>query len=452
VTNAEGDTYASQFQRGLVEGAGALADVPGLALTAKEAAEFAGYSYDEFREGRGGELGEDVVDAGSSAALGAWEGFSANPYESSGALAGSLAGSGVLFKATRGTRLDAPTRYAVQPGEELASAGLSRAAPGIASRFPGGRIDTEEGLYLAAQRAADSDVVRRFLQADRGQADLTGFGGFEVDESDFEVQDFDVDRVDPDAAEAELSGVQSDLEYQAGQEFDATREQFEDFGTENVDESLARRQAAMDRLTFDPDAQTPSASAGPATFDVEAAGDRSVDWTRAAEFEQELADATAAEIDAEFDRLGTQFEISGFDVGGATDPSVETDLFGETFTTEAPDVRVRAESSVFEDQFTAPELETDLFGETDVTPDVRVDTGTETFTEQEFNYEQELASEFEQELEQEFEFEWEGEGERESEWDFGTENDPFGFGGVDAEFDNELFDTGIQDVDDILDS
>lgn len=46
----------------------------------------------------------------------------------------------------------AAARYTIQPGEELLTAGASRAFPRVASRFPGGRIDWEEPLVSAGAR------------------------------------------------------------------------------------------------------------------------------------------------------------------------------------------------------------------------------------------------------------------------------------------------------------
>jgi hypothetical protein len=76
--------------------------------------------------------------------------------------AGTLLLSAGLFSGTAAVspRLGRATRVAVQPGEELASAGLTRAFPRVAQRFPNNRVDNEEivlrGASRGARRAADT--------------------------------------------------------------------------------------------------------------------------------------------------------------------------------------------------------------------------------------------------------------------------------------------------------
>lgn len=174
-------TGKGRFLAGIPEGAGSLAAVPpGLLLTGKEGVEYGGYARQEIESDiesdeteRTEQLASDTAAAGGAAAAAFRDYATDNPARFSGQAVGSLVGSGALFKATaQAGRAGTATRYAIQPGEEVASAGLSRAAPGIASKFPNNRIDWEEATVMGGQRAASAARRGASNAADRIDVDV----------------------------------------------------------------------------------------------------------------------------------------------------------------------------------------------------------------------------------------------------------------------------------------
>lgn len=86
-----GQDLQGRFTKGFNKGAAELVNVPSIAVGAKEAAEFVGYSGGEIASGEGGELASDVVDRGAFVAEQAAENAAENPVKTAGSVAGGLA-------------------------------------------------------------------------------------------------------------------------------------------------------------------------------------------------------------------------------------------------------------------------------------------------------------------------------------------------------------------------
>jgi len=182
------DTETGRLISGANEGAGSLAAAPaGIALSLKEGAEYGGYASEEISAGRGEQLASDTYNAGAGAAESAAGFVTENPSRAGGIGAGSLIGSGLLFKATANAgRAGTATRYAIQPGEEFAGSAGFRATRRLAGEdaaqraFPNREplVFSEEaairGARGARSRASDAvDVARREFSGtgrDRAQA------------------------------------------------------------------------------------------------------------------------------------------------------------------------------------------------------------------------------------------------------------------------------------------
>lgn len=91
-------------------------------------------------------------------------------------LGGSFVASAAIMGGAQALspRAGAATRFAIQPGEEIVSAGLTRTFPGIARRFPNQRIDNEEIMLRMFGRAGEAAVspIRQARQFARGEAEL----------------------------------------------------------------------------------------------------------------------------------------------------------------------------------------------------------------------------------------------------------------------------------------
>lgn len=102
---------------------------------------------------------EETVETGEQAV----EGFSRalETPTSRARLTGSLVGTALVMGGAGAIsgRTGAATRFAIQPGEELLTVGASRAAPGLARKFPNNRIDNEEivlrGIARGGRRVAE---------------------------------------------------------------------------------------------------------------------------------------------------------------------------------------------------------------------------------------------------------------------------------------------------------
>lgn len=169
-----------RFAAGELEGVAALGNVPAAAQGVDEAFETAGFLAYETAEGRGGDATEDLGQAAQVAAAEAIESAQADPFGVGGQTAGSLvASAGIIGGASRvSSTAGRAAAYGIQPGEELASAGLSRAFPGVASRFPGGRIDNEEIVLQQVQRAGGR--IRSAFRSNAGSQRVMADGGMNI--------------------------------------------------------------------------------------------------------------------------------------------------------------------------------------------------------------------------------------------------------------------------------
>jgi hypothetical protein len=111
-----------------------------------------------------GEFADKAPGAAAQRLDRAVEGAQQRPGETAGQVIGSAGLSSAAFRATQGTRLGAPTRAAVQPGEELLKAGARRGVLG------------ERGARVTPGVDADAVDVDGgvFSGESRGQLDLTG--------------------------------------------------------------------------------------------------------------------------------------------------------------------------------------------------------------------------------------------------------------------------------------
>lgn len=145
------DRGLRNFGRGLVEGGGAILNVPGLAKTGIEAAEFGAWTVSEGLKDSSSTQAQ--IEAAATAAID--EGIEAvktNPAKSVGQLAGSaVASTAAIGTASKvSSRAGSATRFAIQPGEEIATRGATKLAGKTAtgqrvlSKLPNGRIDNEE--------------------------------------------------------------------------------------------------------------------------------------------------------------------------------------------------------------------------------------------------------------------------------------------------------------------
>jgi len=177
--------------------------------------------------------------------------------------AGTLVGTAGTIGAA--SRLSGPagraTASAIQPLEEAASAGLTRAFPGVASRFPNNRIDNEEIVIRGAQRVGSG--VRSTAQTTR---DLVR-GDIELDPSPRQQSLIDEGRprsaTETETGEAPTSPVQSPID-------NSPPPQTLDVNAEDLPgEVVAQRDPtpAMEATPEAEQAETPPEPDGPAPVD-----------------------------------------------------------------------------------------------------------------------------------------------------------------------------------------
>jgi len=117
--------------------------------------------------------GEAGAMVGAEIATQALESAQNRPFFTAGTLLGT---AGVIGGASRLSGVGGrATAAAIQPGEELLSAGLTRAAPSIARRFPNNRIDNEEIVIRGLGRVGSGTVrtVRQTRDLLRGDLNLS---------------------------------------------------------------------------------------------------------------------------------------------------------------------------------------------------------------------------------------------------------------------------------------
>lgn len=152
-----------QQSEGFFVGGARMADAPGVAAGVKEAGELGVYSTQEVSKGRGGEVYSDLGQEIDRTVAGVKQQFKDNPSRLGGQAAGSLAGS-VLFMGGAARVSGAAgkaSRYAIQPGEELAWGTVSRVAgktsrgTRLMNKLPNNKIDNEELAIYGALKGKE---------------------------------------------------------------------------------------------------------------------------------------------------------------------------------------------------------------------------------------------------------------------------------------------------------
>ncbi|SFR34155.1 hypothetical protein [Halogeometricum limi] len=243
-SSTDGRTKAEEFQSGIVAGAVQLGNVPRVAGGVLEAGEFVKYGAEEAAAGRGGDFVTQTLGAGEAAGVSLVDRFKAKPSNTIGQGVGSLAVSaGALGAASKAGKAGTAARYAVQPGEELASSVATRVASRSATgqRFldavPGGRIDNEEIAMAATSKLSRTigrtkrDFVNKFAESeaeklqqfvrsdnDRAQLQLGGPRRAETRDEPDVVSGEDIDAPRDDRSELARQ-AQEQVEYETAERY-----------------------------------------------------------------------------------------------------------------------------------------------------------------------------------------------------------------------------------------
>lgn len=374
------DSARAEFVSGVTNAPFRLIDPAGHLVAAEEGAELVQHSIGEVRAGRSEELREDLGEAYEGAVRSFAEDLHRNPARTVGTTLGSVAltAGGTAAVARASPRAARAAAVTFQPGEEIASAAVTRAAPGVARRFPGGRVDWEEPVVAGAGEVgrATGRGVRRAGSAAKERLP-------------------DVETVKNVGAE-KARGVRRDIHRMRHprppkQEVEPiTESELEEHDVVIIQESeLTRESEAMDvqesELEDSPDDPSGGMRVG-GSFDaeIEHRTDSGVVIEKV-RFEQESEQETMTDLE-------TMVEVEQ-----ETEPTVETGFEQESEVTQ-PELEIATELSRF-DQVVGqdPKVTTDVTQEFDV------------------EVEQEMEQEFEKEQEVEVEFELEHETETEAE-------------------------------------
>ncbi|RYJ07765.1 hypothetical protein ELS19_19815 [Halogeometricum borinquense] len=457
----------------LVTTGASLGNVPGLVGSAMEGGEVVAAAANEATtpgnqeflsktENRSTALGEQVYEQAKE-----------NPLETGTALAGSLLAShGIMSMASRiGPRAGAAARWTIQPGEELLGAGghaATKAASGSRTAdklFPNKEplIFSEEAALSAGKEAAtkarnldssrlrqemksaqfktkellrsdaptrvNTDINTRISDSLRQEMKSARFKAEELVRSDGPT-DLDVSRVS-NSLRQEMKSAQfkaAETKSKAEDKLSSVRQRASDFNSDD------RAQAQIPRpQRRNQDLDT---SEGPRTIEPE------LDSSPRGGLETDARTRTRLETN-----LSDGIDDRPMDVSqDVTRPELD---IGRNQRNDGQPSLTHGNEFDFRNEF-------DFGNELDFKSEL--DLGNELDLESEFDLGNELdlgselnaGMELDQELEQEFGFETEQERESEREFEFGSGRDPFGGGGFGGEFDDELFDTGIQDVEDFL--
>jgi len=156
-----------------------LLNVPQTALGLAGAGEFAGARLGEVARGEEERAFETTEEAAEQAVGAAEEAVRERPFETAGAVAGSLALSGGLFGAASriGPRAGGVTRAAIQPGEELIGQVGGRTTRAVAGERAAERLFPQnEPVFLSEETVLRG--VERGVQAGVDLADRTTVRGF----------------------------------------------------------------------------------------------------------------------------------------------------------------------------------------------------------------------------------------------------------------------------------
>jgi len=469
VETADGTLRVEEATIGAIEGSAQLLNLPATARGLDEAGETIGYGLSQTVTGRGGEFGGQAVDTAISAGVAGYDAFTQQPARFTGMVAGTLATSVVGLGAANQVsgRAGRVARYAVQPGEELATEGAnvlaSRSAK--ASRFidklPGGRLDNEELVIAAGSRARSSlgrrirrfrydvagefgrrqgQTAQTFLRDSRGQAQIPRSRSVEAGEPDSYSPP-------PDLLDDSLTQAQDQLRSNARADLEARRAQVESGEVDPGGSSIPDEGSVQDRLTFNREERDrlrrefredverrrggePRRRSGATARSVEVE-QQSVEWTRLreldeAEVERARSSSFESESETEAQRARRLLE--------AGRPEVTTR--GLLSTAEASSVeparprdRLAEITRTFERETGRIDTEIDVGFENEFETEVGTETELERF--QEFETETEQRQETRSEFYQEFEFELETEAELELENEFEREAESMSTGGLD---------------------
>jgi len=267
-------TRAQDLSQGTVEGAGSIANVPGLAVGAIELGEFGAAGVSQTASGDGGQFAQDAAEAGALTAGEFGAAAQANPDRVAGQLIGSTLASGSAIGAARrvgGPRAGRAASTAIQPGEEALIFGARRGIPGtrrLASRFGdvsvrdrASEFRRDEGGQLGRSRAGESD---------NDDVTVIGEGEFEPDVRE------PMPPQDPrtDVTERDLSSGRRDIT--EGQRRRDVRERAEEGGMSDSERfqsgrgdtlmerrAQRRRQEAQEREVTEPEGPTATESSVP---------------------------------------------------------------------------------------------------------------------------------------------------------------------------------------------
>lgn len=454
-----GRLRSEEFAVGAGEGAAQLANVPATAAGLKEGVEFVGFAAGETVLGRGGETASATRDAAATAVSEGVDAVAEEPGRNTGMLVGSLATSvGVLGGAARlSPRVGRAARYSIQPGEEIISDGATFAlrsktanrltrgrADSVVDKFPGGRIDNEEILIKAGQRATSklsrsigrarydigAKLSRRqgsFIRDSRGSLDFSRPSSRSIETESYEPPE--------DLLDDSLTQSQDYLGATARRELDAQRGQLDDVG--RTGGGLPDEGGRQDRLTFDPlqaeERLRRAREASPQRPRAAPQDSGRVQWGRLGELERgdRRASRRSSFVSVETEREAESGRFGEIAAEGRPETLLDDGLLDRAEASSfgprsrdplgRSDVATGVESPGVEpfspsiEAFSELDLEAEL--ETELEAELETEAERELESEYESEFETELESELESLLETELESELEAELELESEFE-----------------------------------
>lgn len=449
---AVGDEYTGgqvsetvdSYTEGAYSGAASVANLPAVALGAKEAGEYVSYGATETAAGRGGEFVEDSRDRAAMLAAQAVDAARENPVSVGGQLGGALAAS-TLSMGTAGalsSRAGVATRIAIQPGEELAYAATGRTAGNVA-RGAARSVRSSAGSGADVGRTAVRRARDRLSQSDlvtdtRAQAQIPG--GRTRAEAEAESDVGDSDLLDGEELERRRRTERAEVARQAQEQVEYEVEQ--QYGERvrdtvpQVDDTVSRQTRAID------DIQAGSQRGG----NPQVAGGRDISFEE--NFNQAIrrsrAEAEEPQVTAE---MGRPTARAGPEAVGRAAAAVdlEQDAMSQVRELAAEgelDQEVAQELGLDTRQELWEDSEQDFRQETEIRTDQEFGQEFDSRTDQEIEQEMELESRVETRAEQRYEsrvrselaFEAESESRRESELDLEGSggDDPLEIGGEPA--------------------
>lgn len=356
---------AQRTAQGAVTGiASAPAIAASLPVAVMEGTELGVKGVEETASGDLDEFSGEVKSAAAGSAAGSANAAAANPYRTGGMLAGSLVGTGGVFKAASkvGPKTSAATRYTLQPGEELLGAGGFRATQAVGNRVPGVEgeaaaqrlfpnkeplLFSEEAAIRGAKRAgaATRSATKAGIQRGRMEATSARFRTAELFSDDV---DFRLDTGGSDRGQASLiprgrqkpRGFETETETEVESESDRLRSDAESSDVE-VDSAVEGRGRLFETTTtmgFEStdllsDAQTQQADTGTESLP---GSELDFETDLSTEFETEQETETKTEVETEQrQELGLEFETEQ-ETRAETELEFETEVEFEHETETEP--------------------------------------------------------------------------------------------------------------------